>query len=208
MVKVNAPCLSLTASGSLGGSMVFATWKGRPYVRSLVKPANPQSGPQTGLRKMWKFLSQEWDGLTDIEKATWKDRADQTTISNFNAYTSYNQFRFRNFLCPSQEDPAAEVSTPALAPTLSLTAGVRQIEVEITDGATPPDWLYAIFRSTTASLTPAFSNTVAVVPWDNSGVTVYIDTPLDPGTYYYVARGGNDDGVWGADATEASETVT
>ena len=43
MAKVTGPLFSLDASGSYGGAMVFAKWKGRAYVRQLVIPANPQT---------------------------------------------------------------------------------------------------------------------------------------------------------------------
>ena len=81
MVKLQAPCLSLEASGSLAGALVFSKWKGRPYCRSLVTPANPRSGGQVGMRAMFKFLSQKWDAIAAGPKATWEDRADQLIAS-------------------------------------------------------------------------------------------------------------------------------
>jgi hypothetical protein len=208
MVKVAAPCLSLGASGSIAGALVFSTWKGRPYVRELVKPSNPKSGGQVGVRAMFKFLAQIWDGLTSGNKATWEDRADDSVISPFNAFVGYNQGRWRNFKGPSKEDPAAEVSTPALAPTTTPTGGVRQIELSIADGVTPPDWGYLIYRSDSTGFTPAFSNCIASIPWLVAGTTVYIDTPLAPGTYYYRIGGFMADGVKGALEAEVSGTAT
>lgn len=129
-------------------------------------------------------------------------------VSTFNAFTSYNQLRWRNFLTPSKEDPAAEVSSPALAATGVATAGVRMATITLTDGATPPDWGYVLFRDLETAFDPAISNAIALIPWDDGGVTTYIDTPLEPDTYYYRSRGFNDDGIPGALDTEFQVEIT
>jgi len=155
-----------------------------------------------------KFLSQIWSSLSAAEQATWLARAQDGVYSNFNAFTSYNQLRWRNFLAPSKEDPAAEASTPATAPTGAAVAGVRMATVTLTDSVTPPDWGYQLFRSTTTGFTPSVSNMIANFEWDVAGATVYIDTPLDPDTYYYRSRGFNDDGIFGALDIEFNVTIT
>lgn len=207
MAIVKGPMMSLDASGSLAGAIVFSKWKGRNYVRQLVTPANPRSGAQTGFRASMKFLAQIWASIAAGSQSTWDDRASDMIVSNFNAFTSYNQLRWRNFLTPTQEDPAAEVSTPATAPTGAAVAGVRMATVTLTDSGTAPDWGYLLFRSTGTGFTPAISNAIALFPWDVAGATVYIDTPLDPGTYYYRSRGFNDDGVAGALDIEFDVTI-
>ena len=207
MAIVKGPGFSLDASGSLGGAIVFSKWKGRNYIRQLVTPANPQSGAQTGFRSSMKFLAQNWVGLTAGEQATWLTRAQDMIVSNFNAFTSYNQLRWRNFLTPSKEDPAAEISAAPTAPTGAAVAGVRMATITLTDSGTPPDWGYILFRDPLTAFTPALSNTIAIFPWDVAGATVYIDTPLDPGTYYYRSRGFNDDGIVGALDIEFSVTI-
>jgi hypothetical protein len=200
--------MSLDASGSLGGAVVFSKWKGRPYVRSLVIPHNPKSGGQVGVRAMFQFLTQKWAALTAGNKATWEDRAAATNISPFNAYVAHNQFRWRNFLAPSKEDPAAEASSTPSAPTVVATAGTRQISLAITHGATSPTWGYMIFRSPTGTFTGVWSNCIACVAIDGSANGAYIDTPLAAGTYYYSAIGFNIDGVKGTESAEANATVT
>jgi len=136
------------------------------------------------------------------------DRATDGIYSTFNAFTSYNQRRWRNFLGPSKEDPAAEVSVPPTAPTGAAVAGVRMATVTLTDTVTAPDWGYLLFRSLTTGFTPGVSNAIAVFPWSGAATTVYIDTPLDPGTYYYRSRGFNDDGVEGALDIEFNVVIT
>jgi len=208
MVRVAAPAMSLDASGTLGDAVVFSKWKGRPYVRTRVIPHNPKSGGQTGVRAMFKFLTQQWNGLSAGNKSTWLTPAMADNISPFNKYVSYNQFRWRNFRGPTQAYPAAESSTAPSAPTVVATAGVRQISLAITKGATAPTWGYLIYRSLTTGFTPMWSNAIAAVQIDGTGNGSYIDTPLAAGTYYYKSNGFNVDGKVGAMSTEASATVT
>jgi hypothetical protein len=207
MVKVYGPMFSLDASGTIADSATFSKWKGRNYVRQRVVPSNPQSGPQTGMRAMLSFLSKAWASLSAANKATWDTRGKATVISNFNAFTSYNQTRWRSYKGPSKEDPAAEASAAATAPTTTVTGGIRQAQLSIADGGTPPDWGYLIYRSTTTGFTPAYSNCVAIIP-KTASPTVYIDAGLTAGTYYYRVGGFNADGVKGALEAEKSGAVT
>jgi len=50
MAKVKGPLMSLEASGSVANTLVFSIWKGRPYVRELVTPSNPQTASQVAYR--------------------------------------------------------------------------------------------------------------------------------------------------------------
>jgi len=208
MAIVKGPAMSLDASGSLAGAVVFSKWKGRNYVRQLVTPANPRSGAQMGFRASMKFLAQNWSTLTAGEQATWIERANDMIVSPFNAFTSYNQKRWRNFLTPSKEDPAAEISAAPTAAGGAAVAGVRMATITLTDSGTPPDWGYVLFRNLVTAFTPAISNAIAIIPWSGAATTVYIDTPLDPATYYYRSMGYNDDGVVGALDVEFNVIIT
>lgn len=46
MAKVNGPLMSMDATGSFAGTLVFQHWKGRNTVRQLVKPSNPKTSGQ------------------------------------------------------------------------------------------------------------------------------------------------------------------
>lgn len=199
--------MSMAASGKLGNALVFATWKGRPYVRTLVRPANPKSGGQVGVRSMFKFLSQKWAALSGVHKASWEAYADQLVVSPFNAFMSRNQFRFRDFTPPTQHDPAAETATPDTAAVISLDLGVRSILVNIPGTNWVDDWGYAVFRSDGSGFNPAFDNLIGMVEAEAGGDVTLLDTPLIPNEYYYIARGFTTDGLWGLDSNEVSETV-
>lgn len=58
MAKVSGPLMSMDASGGFGGTLVFGKWKGRPTVRQLVIPANPQSAGQTVARNRVRTTGQ------------------------------------------------------------------------------------------------------------------------------------------------------
>lgn len=200
--------MSLDASGSLAKALVFSKWKGRNYVRQLVTPSNPRSAPQTGVRAMFKFLSQVWAGLSAANQATWETRADQTVISPFNAFMSYNLARWRNFEAPTIEDPADEADTPGTYANEAATGGVRQIDVEIEVTVLADAWACAIFRDLTAAFSTAFSNCVAVIETSSAAVFHYIDTPLTPDTYYYNFRGISGEGILNAEEGEVNATST
>lgn len=208
MVRVNAPALSLDASGSLGNAMVFSKWKGRNYVRSLVKPANPRSGGQVGMRAMFRWLSQFWASISAGDQATWEDRAEQKVISEFNAYMSYNQDRWRDFKAPSQVDPAGEGGTPPTEGTLAASAGIRSITVTQPITAAADGWGIVFFRSTTTGFDTAWDNAIGIAAVDGTNDVIWVDSPLDPDTYYYKIRSITDDGVLGAESAEVNATVS
>lgn len=207
MVKVAAPALSLEASGSIGKVMTFSKWKGRPYVRSLVRPANPKSGGQVGVRSMFKFLSQIWATIGAVPQATWEDRADQSTISPFNAFMSYNLSRWRDFLAPSDTDPADDSDTDCVTGATSATPGVRSVTLAIGVTTANDGWGVAVFRSTTTGFSTAFDNLIGVGIVDGTNDVVVVDTPLEPDTYYYNYRTFTLDGQLGAELGEDSAVV-
>lgn len=209
MVKVQGPAFSMGASGKLGGAMVFSKWKGRPYVRELVKPANPRSGGQISMRRMLKFLSQEWSGIGSTPKGTWQAPADAKVVSPFNAYVSSGAKRNRSFLAPSQSYPATPGVAVDAMDTFTATAGVREISivantVAVTDAA----WGFLLYRGLTTGFTPAFSNLHAVMVAAGITDVTFVDGPLDPDEYFYDVKPFGPEGFIGALDGEISATVT
>lgn len=209
MVKVSAPAMSLDASGSLAGTLVFSKWKGRNYVRQLVIPANPRYPKMVSVREMFKFLSQRWKpDLSDASQATWDDRADDMIVSPFNAYMSYNQKRWKNFIGPSHDDPATAAGAQPSCEVGTSVGGVRMVTLT-TRSDTPNDgWGFLWFRATNDGFDTAFDNLVSIHRI-NPGLEVHtVDTPLDAGTYYYNLRPFTDDGLIGAERGQTTATVT
>lgn len=68
MVVLSGPMFSLGARGKFGDAIVYSIWKGIPYARQLLTPANPQSGDQGdrrvmlgGLGRSAKYVQSESD---------------------------------------------------------------------------------------------------------------------------------------------------
>lgn len=208
MVKLNAPLMSFDASGTVANAVTFAKWKGRPYARVRVVPANPKTPKQVGIRAVVKFLGQQWASLDDTAKSSWQELATQTNVSPFNAFVGKNAYDWRSQLYPTKTHPAARASTAPSTPTITITAGTRQASIAIAAGSTKPTWGYSIHRSQQTGLTANWTNCVALVQADANGAASYIDTPLQSGTYYYVAKPFNADGKDGTPSTQASANVT
>ena len=199
--------MSLDASGTLAGAITFAKWKGRNYVRERVIPSNPRSGGQTGMRAMMKFLSQQWAGLSAPNKATWETIADANNYSPFNAYTSRNAKAWRNFTSPTKATPAAAAGTESTSGVHTATAGERSITLAVKCTSADDGWGVAIFRSTSTGFTPGWDNLIACVAIDGTNDVPYVDTPLDPDTWYYNFRPFTIDGVFSVADGEIDATV-
>jgi len=200
--------MSIDASGTLADTLTFSKWKGRPYARVRVIPANPKSTGQIGMRSSFRFLSQIWAGLTAANKATWESRASAAAIATFNAFMSYNQFRWRNFNGPTKEDPAIDTAFSGTMGALAAVGGIRAITVTQPVTAAGNGWGCAFFRSPTGTFETAFNNLVRILPFAATDDIVFVDTPLDPGTYYYDTRPLTDDGAKGTETGEVNATAT
>jgi len=94
MAKVKGPLHSDQASGKFAKCMVFATNKGRAYVRQLVTPKNPNSFKQQAIRSLTTDASKAWQSGatvgTVVINPTYKSAFDLAAvpmqISGFNLY--------------------------------------------------------------------------------------------------------------------------
>jgi len=202
MVKVYGPMMSLDASGTLGNAVTFSKWKGRNYVRERVIPANPKSGPQVGRRVMFGWLSEQWDGLSDANKATWQDLADQLVALPFNAYLGHNMERWHNFKPPTMAYPATETGTPATSDLDSAGWEENRIKILKINVAVADGWGYIICASDSTPVTPAVHLLKLVVIDDSVNPVTCYWTPPTRTTWYFRGHGFTDDGVLGAVGSE------
>jgi hypothetical protein len=92
MAKVNAPMLSLRASGQIAGVLVYSKWKGIEYARGYVVPANPKTAGQVTQRGYLTAAVDEWHTtgsteLTGDDKEAWNRYAGVLgPMSGFNAF--------------------------------------------------------------------------------------------------------------------------
>lgn len=185
MAKVDGPLFSFGASGSIADTMTFAKWKGRPYVRQHVIPSNPKSAAQVGGRVMWKFLTQQWAGMSTSDKNTWIERASAAAYSTFNAYMSYNMDRWTESLPVTQPYPAAGESNDELptAATISGTGTERSLSLTMPNGGT--NWGVILYGADGEAPTGLKSQAIAVVATVPDATTVYPiqNVPVDYDTF-------------------------
>ena len=207
MVKLAGPCFSMSASGKLGGVLVFSSWKGGPLARKLVTPANPKSALQVSVRAMLRFLSQDWVNVGSTPQGSWAPRAAAGNYSPFNGYISANMSRWREFQPPSQTDPAPETGTLPVATLDSATGGVHCMDVQYSVGTANDVWGMLLFRSPTAVFDTSISNLVRVLKVSGIGTFTYTDSGLEAGDYWYDARFFTTEGVLGPEEGEVTDTV-
>ncbi len=207
MARVTGPLMSFAASGSVADTITFATWKGRPYVRQRVIPANPKSVLQVSTRAVMGFLAKNWAAISVADKATWQTLADAIVASPFNAYTKANLGNWTQFLAPSQLTPITRTGTVGSSPTTGATGGVGQVEVQNTWGTANDNWGLMIFKGSTG-FTTARDNLIGVILNDDTNEQTFTNTGLAPGTHFYNFRPFTDDGTLGAELGETSGVST
>lgn len=173
MAKVDGPLFSFGASGSIADTMTFSRWKGRPYVRQHVIPANPKSAAQVGTRVMFKFLSQAWAGLSGAAKESWDARASARSYSAFNGYQQVGMSRWSEGKAPSQEDPAEEVLATAAPTAADVSGDGTERTLSLTTPADTDQWGVVLYGADGESPTGAHSEAIAVVPWISNDTTTY-----------------------------------
>lgn len=142
MPKWKSPLFS-DIRNALEDNVVFSIWKGRPYFRSYVMPAQPRTNPQLAERAQMAVAVAQYkaDMDTDGKKAEWNKLGLPKLISGFNQYIQQNR--------------KSDISSPA---TATLVTGVVDITITYTLGIGAAD--ARIYKEDTATgtltdITPA-----------------------------------------------------
>jgi len=198
MAQVTGPLLSFDASGSVGGAITFAKWKGRPYVRQLVIPSNPKSDGQVAQRAMQKFLSQAWASIGDSNQATFEAIAAQNAYSPFNGYTSLNLKRWTDFNGPSQTATIPAAGTNPVLGTATVTPGSGLISISQPVTTLNAGWGLAVYVGASDAADPVKSETKLVIPFNGTTTITGQVSGLAPGTYYVALQAYKTTGAKGA----------
>jgi hypothetical protein len=132
MAKWKSPIFS-DIRNKLGENVVFSMWKGRPYMRSFVKPANPNSLAQQANRAHMAAIVALYQANvkgTAINAAAWDVEALPKLISGYNIFTMYGR--------QGSQVVVGGLKEPGIVIT-SLATGT--LDVEIVASAIPADRL-------------------------------------------------------------------
>jgi hypothetical protein len=206
--------MSLGASGSVAKTIVFSHWKGRPYVRQHVTPANPRSAAQIGGRSMMAFLSKTWAHYLAgaAKQASWDTLAKSKVISPFNAFVSQNRLNWTQFLAPIATPTDARSGTLPTLAAPTVTPGVGEINWSQVITTIAGGWGIMLFFSKTPAFTPAISDLHLIIPTDGhaNGDTVQ-GTLLRMGhaqNWYYSFAAFTTDGKLAARSATAGPVLT
>lgn len=149
MPRVDGPLFSLAASGQLGNSIVYGSWKGRPTVRTYKKPANPNTITQQGQRAAGGGVSKLWANLTQPEKDSWDTLAAQDNVSGFNAFQKKNLNFFgagtgKLEAADPPNDPQASIDDVS-APSIVENGNINTLSVDL-DTVTAENFAIAFLR--------------------------------------------------------------
>lgn len=140
MAKVNGPLLSIGASGSIGKTAVFGNWRGVPYARKHVVPANPRSAAQTETRDVFAWLSNVWKVAGSLWQAPWQAFAKGQPLTGRNAFIGKNTkvLRPATDLSDIIISPGANGGLPASS--FTSTGGAGDIVFAVTMPTPPTGW--------------------------------------------------------------------
>lgn len=208
MVKLTGPALSLGARGSIAGTLSFAAVHGKPYVKRKPTVPNMKTPAQVSIRQMVRFLTTEWNGLTEGEKDSYADDALDLAIARYHAYLKLNMQRWRVFRAPTKTWPPAGGGLYPGMTGATATGHYHHAVLQWDIGNLNDGWGTCIFRSQDGGFTPTRNDAVQVLHLYDSTTITWMDEPLAPGTYYYRHQTFTDEGRWNVPTPERSAVVT
>jgi hypothetical protein len=146
MAKTTAPLLGFGASGKIGNTQVYSSWRGITYARQLVTPANPRSTEQVKTRSTFSWLSQVWK-LSPAEL-----REAFTAAAAGKPFTDRNRFIGLNLAAlRAGSDLSDFVFSPGVGggiPPTSITVTPGSGQLTIAGGAPTPPTGWTITEAT------------------------------------------------------------
>lgn len=140
MAVLTGPLMSLGASGTIANTLTYAAWKGIPYARTRVIPANPQSVSQSQTRDVFRYLQDLYKFLPGIGREPWiaAVRGIPMTAQNMMLSKNIGTLRTDTDLNALVLSPGAAGGIPPAAAI--ITPGNDQISVAVTAPTAPSGW--------------------------------------------------------------------
>ncbi len=141
MAVLTAPLLSFDARGKIADTLVFSNWRGVPYARRMVIPANPKTIEQMITRDTFTALELRWKQAGALMRAPWRRFAVGRKFVGRNAYLGKNIAVIRGDA--GMDDylgsPGAKGGLPLTSMALTTVAG-GVIECAVVAPAAPNGW--------------------------------------------------------------------
>lgn len=185
MAKVRAPLLSFGASGTIAKTQTYADWRGVPYARQRVDPANPRTEGQQLTRNIFSMLNGVWRLGSANFQAPWTANAKGRPYTNRNKFIGDNTkvLRPEANMLKFEGSPGALGGVVAAALAVTPAAGV--VNATLTAPDVPTGWTIAsavgiLLHDAAPDALPTFvsvTETVSASPW------TLAFTDVDAGNY-------------------------
>jgi len=141
MAKTTAPLLSLGSSGTIGKTITYAKWRGVPYARQRVVPANPQSTQQTVIRSTFALLREMWKLAPARLTEVWNSFASGRPFTGMNKFVGENVrvLKYEPDMANFIGSPGAKGGLPPDSVVLA-SAGAGALTATFTVPAAPVGW--------------------------------------------------------------------
>jgi hypothetical protein len=140
MSRITAPLLSFGASGAIAKTQVYATWKGRPYVRRYAIPSNPNTTDQQETRNTFAWLNNVWKYMPSGAIGAWQAYGQNNRFTDRNGFIKRNLSDLR-----TQADLANFLFSPSAnggiaAAGIAATPGAGSLTLTLTAPTLPSGW--------------------------------------------------------------------
>lgn len=204
MAKLIGPLMSMDASGTVAGTLTFAKWKGRNYVRQRVIPSNPQTAAQTGVRATFGGTIALYKANKVALDSAFDTLAKQRNFSPINAFTGFTQKQFsKGFSAANSPNPTNEA--PAANDT-ALAANIegKYVTLTWTDSASEDAWASSLYMKEGGAPSAVWNLQIALIP---AGVQTFTLGPLAAGDYQFASAAVSENGGQIALGTPVTATV-
>jgi len=140
MSRITAPLLSFGASGAIAKTQVYSKWKGLPYVRQYVIPANPRSTEQTLTRSVFAWLQSVWKFAPSQVTEVFEAYASGQAMTDRNAFSKANISPLRAGITIDDFVFSPGAKSGLAASAVVAADGVGQSVVTITAPVLPTGW--------------------------------------------------------------------
>lgn len=141
MARTTGPLLSLGGSGAIAKTQVYSTWRGIPYARQYVKPANPNTQEQQATRSVFSFMNSLWKTAPANVQAPWTANAKGKQFTDRNKIIGDNVKVLRGKTVISDLILSPGANGGMVAGAIGGTGGSGSIAATLTAPDLPSGWV-------------------------------------------------------------------